>query len=682
MIASLIAVTGLAVLHSAVVNAESNNYCNVASERFVCDESCGGFYFCGNNNQKGATIQCGAKYGGNYCNSFGALPVGTVTPCSASPAPCFSKATPPNPCSTTTCSGHGVCTASGTTTKCACEEGFTGDNCESLGVKTCRDYPNTRQFGGFYNGNNLKDVLLQNTTTITMDGNGYFPVKDSLSCHNACQTVQKCKQAIYRKGDSKCQMLLSSFLAGDEDSGYDSVVCDNLGGNDICVTKIDAVILLDGSGSIQTSDYELDRQFVRDFISRFRLSEELARISIVQFSDNTVVQADLVGDLTTAALAINQPQMKQSTGTIAAMNTVADLLAKQSRAQLNVPTVTFLVTDGAQSDGTDAQFLAAADRVKAMGRFFILGVGQASQKAEMLKQAVTQPAENYYAPVAQFKDINSVLDYLTSSVCLQVSGLPNNRGCSYGGTYVKIDGRGFLNAASDVNKIQCQFGDSTPVNAEILNDLQIACYSPRYNGVFASSVTVDIKVLSAGPSGSNEITATPLRFTYEKCLGWLIALLAILLLLLLLSCCGFVYYKSKQLPEESDYARANSGDNLEAEMPKNLPPVKPAPPASAVKVSKWEGQISNTNYLWKNEGGATAPLRVDWGKDGAPEAAKHLRGDGRTNAGVAPARRAIKSLKGMATATKKVYNQNFILGSVFLVVLIIVTVALLIVFLA
>ena len=49
------------------------------------------------------------------------------------------------------------------------------------------------------------------------------------------------------------------------------------------------------------------------------------------------------------------------------------------------------------------------------------------------------------------------------------------------------------------------------------------------------------------------------------------------------------------------------------------------------KTSKWDESISNTNYLWKNDGGATAPLHVNWGKTGTVEEAIERKKSGQAD---------------------------------------------------
>ena len=102
-------------------------------------------------------------------------------------------------------------------------------------------------------------------------------------------------------------------------------------GGAVYVTRIEAVVLLDGSGSIGEPSYDQATAFIRQFASAFQLSQ---------------VQRLLDGGTTAIVLSISKPYLSSGTGTIAALKLDSKIVTESTES---IPVVTFLVTDDQQT---------------------------------------------------------------------------------------------------------------------------------------------------------------------------------------------------------------------------------------------------------------------------------------------------------------------------------------------
>lgn len=118
----------------------------------------------------------------------------------------------------------------------------------------------------------------------------------------------------------------------------------------ICKIPIDVVFVLDGSGSISSSQWTQGLNFIHNIVNRFEIGNDMVHFGIVQYSTSNyaLYDSNYGFDLTYDINKINKiTQLRQlggATNTIAGLRTAVDILIRHNRH--NVPKVIVIVTDG------------------------------------------------------------------------------------------------------------------------------------------------------------------------------------------------------------------------------------------------------------------------------------------------------------------------------------------------
>jgi len=181
-----------------------------------------------------------------------------------------------------------------------------------------------------------------------------------------------------------------------------------------CNSKIDFVLVLDGSGSVTPGGFASTVGFAHTILSRVYMNyDDGATAGIVLFSKNVEIVHGMTGDraaLDTALTAMQFPSSYTDTG--AAILTGVSLL---SEGRTGVPGVVFIVTDGKPTFQTDTE--EAAEEARRLGsRLFFVTVGTNFDLNAMYRWAA-KPAKQNVVYVKDYNQLGEKITNLLSDLC-------------------------------------------------------------------------------------------------------------------------------------------------------------------------------------------------------------------------------------------------------------------------
>jgi len=188
-----------------------------------------------------------------------------------------------------------------------------------------------------------------------------------------------------------------------------------------CDEDIDLMLVLDRSGSIDSSELATLKTAAKAFVDALVPSADGVHIGMVSFSSAATLDQELTGvgqdvkdkiDLLSSGGLTNLED--------ALLDAAAELASVRDRDDSTVPDFIVLITDGAPTTsnmGGDhaANATAAATAAKAAGiEIFVVGVGTTGSTATYLETSIasTDPPEHYF-DAADFDDLEAILQGLT-----------------------------------------------------------------------------------------------------------------------------------------------------------------------------------------------------------------------------------------------------------------------------
>lgn len=182
-----------------------------------------------------------------------------------------------------------------------------------------------------------------------------------------------------------------------------------------CKAKLDIVLVLDGSASIRSTDWQTGLQFTNKVVEAFDIGPDAVKIGALQFSDTTRDIIELSADKAAIKAAIgSERQMMQNTNTGAGFTAAKTMLATHGRAT-NDGQLVILITDGKPNRGVNPK--TVADSMKAIGiEIFGIGVGPSVDAAE-IQTWVTAPTTNHYFAASNWAALNKILQDLVANAC-------------------------------------------------------------------------------------------------------------------------------------------------------------------------------------------------------------------------------------------------------------------------
>ncbi|XP_039645325.1 uncharacterized protein LOC120551803 isoform X3 [Perca fluviatilis] len=152
-------------------------------------------------------------------------------------------------------------------------------------------------------------------------------------------------------------LLFSFVFSGNLCIMYPTILC-FLPGSQECETtaKADIVLLVDGSGSIGRSDFEIIRSFLAGMVSNFNIGPDRVQIGLIQYSNNPRTEWHLNTHQTKYSLLkaiANLVQLTGSTNTGRALNsTLQNNFKPNVGMRADSKKIAVLITDGEANDNT------------------------------------------------------------------------------------------------------------------------------------------------------------------------------------------------------------------------------------------------------------------------------------------------------------------------------------------
>lgn len=180
---------------------------------------------------------------------------------------------------------------------------------------------------------------------------------------------------------------------------------------------MDLGFLIDGSTSIETSgagNFDRCKNFVKDMISNFDISQSGTHVGVVQFASRSFVNFTFneYYDKASIVKAIDDiPMLYGGTNLGKALTTTrTDLFDVGSRS--SVPRILIVMSDGASEDAVDGPSKALRDEGIII---FSLGIGNNINKQELNTIATDPDSDHVFT--SGFNELNSVVSLIEQKAC-------------------------------------------------------------------------------------------------------------------------------------------------------------------------------------------------------------------------------------------------------------------------
>ncbi|XP_066544595.1 collagen alpha-3(VI) chain [Amia ocellicauda] len=162
----------------------------------------------------------------------------------------------------------------------------------------------------------------------------------------------------------------------------------------------DLIFLIDGSENVGAANFPSVRDFVLNIIENLEVGSEAMRVSVVQYSDDTLVQFylnsyDSKADILDAVKGLSFKGGQEANLGAALEGVVQGLFAPEagSRVEENVPQALVIISAGPSSDD-----LVEAERALKQASIITFGIGAGSESAEDLERLATDRSLVFLAP--------------------------------------------------------------------------------------------------------------------------------------------------------------------------------------------------------------------------------------------------------------------------------------------
>ncbi|XP_035660177.1 uncharacterized protein LOC118404903 [Branchiostoma floridae] len=240
---------------------------------------------------------------------------------------------------------------------------------------------------------------------------------DPLVRKEVCK-IPQCGQAYCASNpcmnNATCQEDLESYQCTCP-PGYQGDRCQIYTGCHTSTNGIDLMFLLDGSGSVTKTNFDLVKQFVKNIVQNFDIQPGTTHVGVLQYS-TTVKEHFALNTYDRSAQvlsAIDRIQyMQGGTNTGAALQYLAhDSFTAAKGGHPNHQNFVIVVTDGKSSDSV----MQPADELRKMGvKVFAVGVGTQVDNDTLLAIA-TDPKKVFQ--IGDFEGLNSVGKMVQETIC-------------------------------------------------------------------------------------------------------------------------------------------------------------------------------------------------------------------------------------------------------------------------
>ncbi|XP_040290157.1 collagen alpha-6(VI) chain-like isoform X1 [Bufo bufo] len=194
------------------------------------------------------------------------------------------------------------------------------------------------------------------------------------------------------------------------------VVCDK-STKDCAHEQIDIVFLIDGSASINPSDFDISKSFIKKIIDSFTVAQNAVHIGVAQYSDYPQKEFFLNEHFSSSAMKLNIDnivQLKKNTYTGTALKFVKQFFdpLNGSRKNQNVHQYLIVMTDG---DSHDKVYEEAAELRSSGVTIFSIGIGIIPANNYELVQIAGTPSNVFL--VENFEVLDSIRGQIVRELC-------------------------------------------------------------------------------------------------------------------------------------------------------------------------------------------------------------------------------------------------------------------------
>jgi len=256
---------------------------------------------------------------------------------------------------------NGRCVVSGVTPACVCNEGWTGSRCDqAVVVDPCANHP------------------CQNGGACFSNEGGYFCKCEGNFKGKNCE--KSCRFEVTQEG---------------------------------LPSKLDAMVLFDGSMSVGEGNFKKSLEFISRFVDKLDLGPSKARLELIQFSHKIAEALDFVASSHTSKGVLRAQigridYLRGGTATGKAMTEALKVFTEKGRHAKDVAKYLVVLTDGNSSETEHALIRQAVPKLKAMGvELVAVGVGSSVNDDE-LRLIAGGKAANVFS-VDSFEKLDSAL---------------------------------------------------------------------------------------------------------------------------------------------------------------------------------------------------------------------------------------------------------------------------------
>ncbi|XP_068598090.1 matrilin-4 [Brachionichthys hirsutus] len=291
---------------------------------------------------------------------------------------------------------------------CRCNEGYQlmGDGKTCQAIDLCAE-----------GKHDCEQICIGAPGVFSCDCNKGFRLNyDKRTCTNIdlCNTVEHgCEfQCVSTPGSYSCVCPEGQLLQND---GRSCGTCKS--------SNIDLILLIDGSKSVRSQNFELVKKFVNQVVDSLDVSVHGTRVGLVQYSSRVRTEFPLnmyhtADEIKAAVMKIKYMEKGTMTG-LALKHMVENSFSEAEGARpanRNIPRIGLVFTDGRSQD----DITEFAKRTKEAGiTMYAVGVGKAVE--DELREIASDPVEKHFYYTTDFTAINTIAGNLKLNVCPEES---------------------------------------------------------------------------------------------------------------------------------------------------------------------------------------------------------------------------------------------------------------------
>lgn len=175
---------------------------------------------------------------------------------------------------------------------------------------------------------------------------------------------------------------------------------------------------MDSSASIGEMNYVTQKDFIKNIVSRFDISQDSTRVGVVTFSNTYNVNIPLGSANSEKSLhdAIDAiPYMYGMTNTADAIRFVRKYGFTGRNKREGVAQIAIVMTDGLSRKPNQTKYEATKARKSGI-YMFAIGIGSGAEVKELMNIG-SEPSEDYVFHVTNFGALDSIKDILATKTC-------------------------------------------------------------------------------------------------------------------------------------------------------------------------------------------------------------------------------------------------------------------------